>query len=372
MNKFIKLIIMVVVSMTTAFLLFPKGVFDFQKRSIKLDNPLMYHQNITTINGNQQVINILEVKPQDERVQIFPILSQDSIFGFEKTSEIAKRIQAKAAVNGGFFHIYGQPSGITIINGKLLCTPWQKSSRPIFLTDEDGIAHMLDVTIEIWVETEHAILSIDGVNREPKDDEIILYTPEYGLTTRTNGIETFSKILQNEIVTNSLMTKMEVEIPQNGMVLTATGEKINRLKEYVEISNGSTITLEYKVSPIHNQITHAFEGGFWVVKDGIAVVKQREAWVGLTTNREPRTIVGLKDDGIVVFLTIDGRQQEYSVGVTGDELAQFLISLGINNALMLDGGASTTMVVDGEIVNKPSYRGRERMVGGAICIVYDE
>ncbi len=372
MNRFLKLVIMVVVGITTAFLLFPKIVKDYRKMPFMVEEPLKYYQESITINGNPQFINCLEIKLKDKRVDILPVLSQNSIFGFEKTSTMSKRMQAKAAINGGFFHIYGQPSGITIIKGELLCTPWQTSPRALLLIDDEGIAHMIDTTIKVWVESGHVLLPIDGVNRKPQDNEIIIYSPKYGLTTRTNGIETLSTTVRNNIISEYLTSDMQVSIPQEGTVIIATGEKKELLKTYTEQNKGNSMTIEYKLSSMHNKIIHAVEGGFWIVKDGLEVIKEKEGWVGLTTNREPRTIVGLKDDGTVIFLTIDGRQPGYSLGVTGDELAQFLIKQGINNALMLDGGASTTMVVDGKVVNKPSYRGRERMVGGAICIIYEE
>ena len=72
---------------------------------------------------------------------------------------------------------------------------------------------------------------------------------------------------------------------------------------------------------------------------------------------------------IVILMTIDGRQPGYSIGMTGKELGNFILSYGINNAAMLDGGASTEMIVKGKIVNKPSGEGRERPVGGGIVLL---
>jgi exopolysaccharide biosynthesis protein len=86
------------------------------------------------------------------------------------------------------------------------------------------------------------------------------------------------------------------------------------------------------------------------------------------TNHDPRTIVGIKNDGNVVFITIDGRQPGFSIGMTGKELGAFILSYGINNAAMLDGGASTEMIVQGKIVNRLSAGGQERPVGGGIVV----
>ena len=109
------------------------------------------------------------------------------------------------------------------------------------------------------------------------------------------------------------------------------------------------------------------------MRDGQKSIKQREEWVGLTTNREPRTIVGIHDERkTVVFMVVDGRQPGYSMGLSGDELAEYLLSQHITNAIMLDGGASSTMVLDGKLVNRPSYKREERMIGGCITIKFDK
>jgi exopolysaccharide biosynthesis protein len=71
-----------------------------------------------------------------------------------------------------------------------------------------------------------------------------------------------------------------------------------------------------------------------------------------------------------VLLTADGRQPGYSAGLTGRELGELLLELGISNAAMLDGGASTEMIVDGKIVNRPSFKGQERPLGGALIVRY--
>ena len=86
------------------------------------------------------------------------------------------------------------------------------------------------------------------------------------------------------------------------------------------------------------------------------------------TNRDPRTAVGIKNETTVVLITVDGRQPERSAGMTGEELARYLLQNGVKDAAMLDGGASTEMIVGGEIVNRPSFNGKERPVGGALAV----
>ena len=115
----------------------------------------------------------------------------------------------------------------------------------------------------------------------------------------------------------------------------------------------------------------AYECGCWLVRSGEAVVGDWDPWVGVLTNRDPRTAVGIKEDGTVILLTVDGRQPGHSAGFTGRELAEYLISCGAVDAAMLDGGASTAMLLEGKLVNRPSYKGQEREIAGAILVLLE-
>jgi exopolysaccharide biosynthesis protein len=91
--------------------------------------------------------------------------------------------------------------------------------------------------------------------------------------------------------------------------------------------------------------------------------------VGVMTNRDPRTAVGIKEDGTVILFVVDGRQPGFSAGFTGKELAEYLIGCGVRDAAMLDGGASTEMLVEGRLVSRPSHKGEERPLAGGILIL---
>jgi exopolysaccharide biosynthesis protein len=82
---------------------------------------------------------------------------------------------------------------------------------------------------------------------------------------------------------------------------------------------------------------------------------------------QPRTAVGVIDDNHLVFVAVDGRSPGYSEGVTLTELAEIMQDLGATTAYNLDGGGSTTMYFDGEVVNQPSQDG-ERGVSDILYI----
>ena len=84
---------------------------------------------------------------------------------------------------------------------------------------------------------------------------------------------------------------------------------------------------------------------------------------------QPRTLVGVKADGTLVFVVVDGRDTGYSKGMTMTEAADLMVSLGCETAYNLDGGGSSTMYFNGEVVNEPGGSGNER---GTSDILYIE
>jgi exopolysaccharide biosynthesis protein len=85
--------------------------------------------------------------------------------------------------------------------------------------------------------------------------------------------------------------------------------------------------------------------------------------------RHPRTAVGFsRDSSTLLLLTVDGRS-ENSGGMTLIELANVMRELGAWQAMNFDGGGSTTMVIDGKVVNHPSETEGERAVGDALLVV---
>ncbi len=76
--------------------------------------------------------------------------------------------------------------------------------------------------------------------------------------------------------------------------------------------------------------------------------------------RQPRTAVGLVEANHLLFVVVDGRSTGYSRGVGMSELGQLFVDRGASVAYNLDGGGSSTMVFDGDLVNDPLGRGEER------------
>lgn len=109
--------------------------------------------------------------------------------------------------------------------------------------------------------------------------------------------------------------------------------------------------------------SHAIAGRM-VLRDGRVMGGKDE----FSTARHPRTLVGVNQfDGLIYLVTIDGRQRAFSMGASLAEAAAIMHHIGASDALNIDGGGSTTMVLrdpDGasQLLNSPSG-GFERVVG---------
>ena len=115
-------------------------------------------------------------------------------------------------------------------------------------------------------------------------------------------------------------------------------------------------------------VSHTFEFGPELVRDGQAAALPRYFDIISTsaTSREPRTAIGQVGPLHYVILVVDGRQKGYSAGVSLPALQELLLRYGAHTAINLDGGGSSELWFQGEILNRPSG-GTERSVSDIIC-----
>ena len=117
-------------------------------------------------------------------------------------------------------------------------------------------------------------------------------------------------------------------------------------------------------------VWQAFSFGPGLLSDGAVTVSATEE-VGRARASNPRTAIGMIEPGHYVFVVSDGRTDE-SEGLSLSELAEFLQRLGVTVAYNLDGGGSSTMVYQGEVVNNPTSSGRsirEREVSDIVYVL---
>lgn len=373
-----KLIIIISVFMILSFMIFYVGHFLFFKKAQISDtqssqttqnsqtstiktSPVEYKRISGNIYGYRQEIFTLEFDPLDEQIEFKPVLSYDNLFGFEKISEICKRIGAYAAINAGFFYEYGDPVGMVAINGKV----WMGSSgrEPVLIIDQNGASFTKMVSVMSF-SVNGQKKYINKLNRTGNDGNIVLYSTDYGSTNRAK-IKNTSVRIESNTVTSIIREAFEVPLNKESYLISFFG-KNSSLPNEMGIKVGDKLDIE--IQPQIEGEYQAYECGSMLVENGVSVAPDKDRWAGTLKNRDPRTAIGIKEDGRVVLIVVDGRQPGYSTGFTGEELANYLISIGVKNAAMLDGGATSQIFVDGTLKNKPSYRGMERPVAGAFIV----
>ncbi len=118
---------------------------------------------------------------------------------------------------------------------------------------------------------------------------------------------------------------------------------------------------------IDNNIVSAVSFAPFLVVNGEGLIKNGSGGWGIA----PRTAIGQRETGEFLFLVIDGRQVDWSIGCDLDVLQEVMLEEGAYNAAMLDGGSSTAMVYNGEYVNRPSL-GHERWINNSFVVMPGE
>ena len=115
-------------------------------------------------------------------------------------------------------------------------------------------------------------------------------------------------------------------------------------------------------------VWQAFTFGPALVENSTVTVGENDE-VGRAMASNPRTAIGMIDTNHFVFVVSDGRTSESS-GLSLYELGQFMQKLGVKTAYNLDGGGSSTMYFNGQVVNNPTTNGRikERGVSDIVYI----
>jgi hypothetical protein len=326
-------------------------------------------------------INLLRLDLKKVRLDVHHAM--DASIGTETTSSIAHRKGAVAAINAGFFRldasIYaGEAAGILQIDGQLLSES-ANDRAAIFIVNMRPYTEVYfgNPKTARTVSLAGSSFEIEGIDREPKDNELVMYTQRFHRTTLTGPTAVEVAVIGNK-VHRVYRGNGSNPIPENGYVLSAKGQIGEKISSIVGRNLGVTIGWKDTGAPspaegswvrawgyvdITNGVSHLVRGG------RIELTWEKEkASRAFAENRHPRTAVAKLKDGKFLMITVDGRQPGVSVGMNLQELAEYLLSLGAVDAMNLDGGGSTTMFLDGKVVNQPSDPNGERKVGDALIV----
>ncbi|MCK6604952.1 MAG: phosphodiester glycosidase family protein [Ignavibacteriaceae bacterium] len=327
-------------------------------------------------------IDILEIDLTVPYNKLETAKANNRLKGYERTSSMAARNSRPGhvvvgAINGDFYGGAGEPISMQILNGEALKLPIDKS---LFAVTESGkpVLARMNYTGRVWRGNQS--YSINNVNQTRGTDQLILYNTFMGTATATNiyGTEVGVKALNTWMVNDTVYCIVVLKTAGTGnmaindsvKVLSGNGAAATFLNSF---NVGDTIKIAQFVSPAPRRIKELIGGFPRIVMNGANYVVQgynEEGGPSHTFERHPRTAVGFSQDSTKVwFITVDGRQP-HSAGMTLNELADFMIRLGIYHGVNFDGGGSTTMVVRDSVVNKVSDGpGVERTVSNALMVV---
>lgn len=317
---------------------------------------------------------------------IEPVLAAGRLRGFERTSSMARRYGALAAINGDYARPSGRPVMTFAQDGELAQT--ELTFGVNFAVDVDETqAYIKHQTPQVWLQeadtaVEHPIAAVNA--GLPAGEQLRAFTPlgagEEPPPNNSCGarvyptagprVSTSSTGVEQPHVVNEVICKWRKLWPKQGRTVAAPVGTITASRLTTGLAPGDDVTYGWSLG--WPNVLETIGGLPTLVRDGeIFVGKENTSFF----NRHPRTGVGFTAPGPtqrVLFVTVDGRQPGYSRGMTPLRFAKLFRSLGATYALNLDGGGSTTMVVNRggvhRIVNRPSD-GSERPVSSALLLL---
>ena len=285
-----------------------------------------------------------------------------------------------AGINGDFYNVStGLPIGLVITDGVLrssdagyyaigfradgtavLGKPGVKVSADLGYAVDDGSGSPVEL-----------IRPVIAVNKARTNSGVFLYTYDFNAkhTTGTTeaGVNVVCTVEQGQLAIGSTVTARVERVEEttvtaiqpDQIVLSANANAdayyTNALRN---MSAGSEVTLTVSANAGWDDVEYAV-GALYCLAENGAVAS------GLAAGVNPRTAVGQKADGTLVFYTIDGRRSGYSIGASLAQVGQRLVELGCETVLCLDGGGSTNLAVttpdstDASIINRPSESNRK-------------
>ncbi|RAM63647.1 hypothetical protein DS66_01785 [Mesotoga sp. SC_3PWM13N19] len=273
-------------------------------------------------------------------------LANNEIAGLEKATDTLKRSGAEIMINGGYFdQNHNLPIGLLVRDGKVLGLP--TLGRPAIYFTEGGEVYVSRMDVFYTAKFGDRFLQITGVN-SPYRGEAVLYTDEYRNSIPDFDDFTYLVIRDGMVTKKGFVSRVE----KGSDVLVLSPSSVQKIGNRASV--GEFVSFEL-LNSYGKKVTGAVEGGPMIIHGGEPVTSYERNYysASLLDVRAPRTLVGVKETGEVVFIVIDGYQQS-SYGLTFKEMIEFFKDKGFESLMCLDGGKSSILSVNGEIINSPS------------------
>jgi uncharacterized protein YigE (DUF2233 family) len=298
-------------------------------------------------------VNMLDINMSTSPLVVRPMTAASTFHGLKDVHDHVRDAGALAAINANYFKSNGTPLGTLMLDGEWLSGPLY--SRVALGFTEGGYARIARVGLHGILHTSipgHESLWINNINQpRHSGSHCVLFTRRWG--------ERFSMPYDGTIVAvNAAGEVIDIDsrsmtIPHGGFVL-ADAKK----SPIAALSVGDKVNVDWSISPKEwTNVTSAISGGPLLLKNGkIAFDLKGEkfpaSWTGSNITR--RTACGITADDHLLMATFEGPHTLYDV-------AKFFLNHGCNEAMNLDGGGSTTMVVNGQTVTKNATASQRRV-----------
>lgn len=329
-------------------------------------------------------IHVLRVDTANPNIKIDTLTNKQTTDKLSTVRTLAENSGAVAAVNASFFNAMGANLGYAdgpiVQGGTLLSTvAWyniKHNEMASFSLDDFGKISFdywkNEITLTGSDNIGYAVSQYNQPSRQQYND-ITIWDAKWGPSTL--GVSASYPDLVEILVSDSSVLEIRQAqpaafIPANGYVIISRGEQAAKLLQTIQV--GETVNLNFDSTPDWSSLQMSVTGSSILLQEG-CIPEKFSYSVSSFNQRNPRTIAGSSKDGKqLILVTVDGRQDD-SIGLTQKETAELMKELGADNALLLDGGGSTTMVArtsgtNGlQVVNVPS-EGSLRQVANAIGI----
>jgi hypothetical protein len=319
--------------------------------------------------GVPHVVNLLAVDPREPTVRIDTALSADHIISKgARTSDLGLRTHAVAGVNGDYFDIGRtyEPQGLLIRDGILLHGPTDHEAVVFDRENHPTFARFrLDASVTDATRTYRVTL----FNSWPTRDVTII-TPDYGKTLPAAPGVTFAALepLGGTRYRVAWLRPMDAPLP------VRFGLGFGPLVGAPLPQPGDEIDLQYAIDPPVAGAVAGIGSGPLILKDGAWYEDRHAPAPDERDVQWPVVAVGTMPDETLMFVSVDGRHPERSIGMTRPEFGELMRGFGMVDAMALDSGGSVTMISrapgNREITvrNVPSDFSAERYVSDGLFV----
>ncbi|MCP9889150.1 phosphodiester glycosidase family protein [Cyanobium sp. ATX 6A2] len=289
-------------------------------------------------------INAVRVEPANGPLQLVPLVRPGGMTGLGTLTQLAQQNQALVAINGGYFNrVRRLPLGALKRDGRWLSGPIL--NRGVAAWSGRELPRFGRLSLEEWVAgSDGRRLPLVVVNSGFVQRGISRYTPDWGHAYQAlSGNETALLLRNDTVVQQFAAPDLERGVPlrQGDTLLVGRGGTV------MPWSQGERLTLSSRPSSPLGEAQQVIGGGPLLLEGGRTVLNgSAESFAAsFMTQGAPRTV--LASDGREVWLiTLEG---DGTPGPTLTQTAQILLQLGLRDALNLDGGSSTGLVMGGSL-----------------------